>query len=134
MKIKDAVEKNNIIPDNKDDIGEKVQEDLRNQEEILNSEIINSESKGEEGVSVTPFEGKIINKSTEENLPPKEKKELPLYTAKELEKTVKDISGAFYGSFISSIPSKYRQASREMAVKEIIEFAKVLLTQLKKEL
>ena len=133
MKIKDAVNAK-PVPPVEEDIGEQVQKDLQNQEEVFNTEIINSESKGEEGVSVTPFEGKIINKSTEENLPPKEKKEPPLYTAKELEKTVKDISGAFYGSFISSIPPKYRQASREMAVKEIIEFAKVLLTQLKKEL
>ena len=133
MKIKDAVEKNNIIPDDKDDIGGKVQEDLQKQEEILNSEIINSEIKGE-GVSTTPFEGKIINKSDDEKLPQKEKKEPSLYTTKELEKTVKDIAGAFYGSYISSIPQKYRQATREVAVNEIIEFAKVLLTQLKKEL
>jgi len=133
MKIKDAVNAN-TTPPVEEDIWEQVQKDLQNQEEVFNTEIINSEIKGEEGVSTTPFEGKIINKPTEENLPPKEKKEPPLYTAKELEKTVKDISGAFYGSFISSIPPKYRQASREMAVKEIIDFAKVLLTQLKKEL
>ena len=133
MKIKDAVNAK-PVPPVEEDIGEQVQKDLQNQEEVFNTEIINSEIKGEEGVSTTPFEGKIINKPTEENLPPKEKKEPPLYTAKELEKTVKDISGAFYGSFISSIPPKYRQASREMAVKEIIDFAKVLLTQLKKEL
>ena len=133
MKIKEAV-KANTPPTEGEDIGEQVQKDLQNQEEVFNTEIINSEIKGEEGVSTTLFEGKIINKSTEENLPPKEKKEPSLYTTKELEKTVKDISGAFYGSFISSIPPKYRQASREMAVKEIIDFAKVLLTQLKKEL
>ncbi len=133
MKIKDAVEVNTSSTKG-EDIGAKVQEDLQKQEEIINSEIITSEFKGEEGVSTTPFEGKIINKSTEENLPPKEKKEPSLYTTKELEKTVKDIAGAFYGSFISSIPPKYRQSSRETAVKEIIEFAKVLLTQLKKEL
>ena len=133
MKIKEAVKANTPSTEG-EDIGEKVQEDLQNQEEVINTEIINSEIRGEEGISVTSFEGKIINKSDDEKLPQKEKKEPSLYTTKELEKTVKDIAGAFYGSFISSIPPKYRQSSRETAVKEIIEFAKVLLTQLKKEL
>jgi predicted metal-dependent hydrolase len=59
------------------------------------------------------------------------------YTKQELESCVKQIAGAFYASYIAHYhPEQLKQRSeniRKEAAKEIIEFGKALLTQLKKE-
>ncbi len=65
------------------------------------------------------------------------KDELVLYTQKELEKTVKSIAGGFYGVYISKYhPGQLEKGGkgiRHSAALEVINFAKDLLQELKKE-